>query len=228
MIAVRPAAQRGHADHGWLDSHHTFSFASYHDPRHMGFSDLRVINEDRVAPGAGFGRHPHRDMEIVSYVVSGALSHQDTLGNGSTIRPGEVQRMSAGTGLFHSEMNGSKTEPVHFLQIWLLPDRAGRTPGYAQRDFGLEPGLRLVASPDGREGSLDLGQDTDLWRALLPEGEAATVSLRHRRAWVQVVRGELEVAGTTLGPGDGAALHDVTELPLRATTEVEALIFDLR
>ncbi len=227
-LVVRPSSERGRANHGWLDSHHTFSFADYRDPRHMGFSDLRVINEDRVAPGQGFGRHPHRDMEIVSYVVSGQLGHRDTLGNGSVIRPGEVQRMSAGTGLQHSELNPSPTEPVHFLQIWILPDRPNRQPGYAQRDFGREPGLTLVVSPDGRDGSLTIGQDADLWRALLPDGGRATVKLRHRRSWVQVVKGDLEVGGQRLHPGDGARLEDVSEVDLRAHGEVEALIFDLR
>ncbi len=227
-LTLRPAAERGHADHGWLDSHHTFSFASYHDPRHMGFSDLRVINEDRVAPGRGFGRHGHRDMEILSYVVSGALGHQDTLGTSSVIRPGEVQRMSAGTGVQHSELNGSQTEPVHFLQIWLLPDRPGRTPGYEQRDFGRAPGLTLVASPTGRDGSVTVGQDVDLWRALLPAGAVETLALRRPRAWVQVVRGTLEVEGAKLGPGDGARVEQLASLRLTATTEVEALVFDLR
>lgn len=223
---VRRAEARGHADHGWLDSRHTFSFASYHDPRFMGFRHLRVINEDRVAPGGGFPTHPHRDMEIVSYVIEGALAHRDTLGTGSVIRPGEVQIMSAGTGIAHSEMNGSDREPVHFLQIWVLPGQRGAAPRYDQRAFPGE-GLVLVASPDGRDGALTLGQDTDIWRWTLSGGGAAVLPLRHRHAWVQVVRGALEVGGARLRAGDGAALSEETTVPLRAEAAVEALIFDL-
>lgn len=226
-IALRPSAQRGHADFGWLDSRHSFSFGSYYDRRHMGFGVLRVINEDRVAPGAGFGAHGHRDMEIVSYVVSGQLAHRDSTGGGGVIRPGEVQVMSAGRGVRHSELNGSREEPVHFLQIWLLPARAGTEPGYGQRDFGRRPGLTLLVSPDGREGSLRMGQDADIHRALLAEEEQARLDLRHHSAWVQVVSGELEVNGARLGPGDGAALERVSALELRALSPVEALAFDL-
>jgi redox-sensitive bicupin YhaK (pirin superfamily) len=228
MIVVRRSDARGHARHGWLDSRHTFSFADYHDPAHMGFSDLRVINEDRVAPGRGFGTHPHRDMEIVSYVVSGELGHRDTLGTGSVIRPGEVQRMSAGSGIAHSEMNPSPDAQVHFLQIWLLPARRGAPPSYAQADFGRDPGMRLVCSPDGRDGSLSLGQDVDLWRVLWPAGQSAAWSPRRPRAWVQVVRGPLAVGDVVLEPGDGAAITGEAALELRAVGEVEALIFDLR
>ena len=228
MIDIRRSGERGHVNFGWLDSHHTFSFGSYHDPRFMGFGHLRVINEDRVRPGAGFGAHGHRDMEIISYVVDGGLAHEDSTGGKGVIRPGEVQVMSAGRGVRHAEMNGSATEPVHFLQIWLLPAATGGAPGYAQRDFGREPGLRLLVSPDGREGSLPIGQDADLHRALLPDGETATLPVRRHRAWVQVVRGTLEVNGARLNAGDGAALSEVSSLALAAVGDVEALLFDLR
>lgn len=225
--ALRPSSQRGHTDLGWLDSRHSFSFGSYYDRRHLGFGVLRVINEDRVAAGAGFGAHGHRDMEIVSYVVSGQLAHRDSTGGGGVIRPGEVQVMSAGRGVRHSELNGSREEPVHFLQIWLLPARAATEPAYRQRDFGRAPGLTLLVSPDGREGSLPMGQDADLHRALLSEGQEAALPLRHHRAWVQVVSGQLEVNGARLGPGDGAALEGVSALQLRAHADLEALLFDL-
>lgn len=228
MIEIRRSTDRGHADHGWLDSRHTFSFGGYLDPRFMGFSHLRVINQDVVAPGGGFPTHPHRNMEIVSYVVDGALEHRDTLGTGSVIRPGEVQLMSAGRGIAHSEMNHSRSEPVQFLQIWVLPREGGTDPRYEQRDFGLDDGVRLVVSPDGRDGSLTIGQDTDLHRARLPQGTSHDVDLRHTRAWVQVVRGELDVNGARLFAGDGAALSDTTRLSLVARDDVEALIFDLR
>jgi redox-sensitive bicupin YhaK (pirin superfamily) len=228
MITIRRSAERGHVEMGWLDSHHTFSFGHYHDPRFMGFGHLRVINEDRVEPGQGFMPHGHRDMEIVSYVVDGALAHEDSTGSGGVIRPGEVQVMSAGRGIRHSEMNGSAEEPVHFLQIWLLPKAGGTEPGYAQRDFGRDPGLRLVVSPDGRDGSLPIGQDVDLHRALLPAGEGATLTLRRKRAWVQVVRGTLDVNGARLFPGDGASFTDTSALSLAAVDgDVEALAFDL-
>lgn len=231
-MEIRRADQRGRADHGWLDSHHSFSFASYYDPSFMGFGHLRVINEDRVAPGEGFGTHPHRDMEIVSYVVSGALAHRDTLGTGSVIRPGEVQLMSAGKGIAHSEMNASDREPVHFLQIWILPARAGTAPRYEQRAFlsadgRPSDGLTLVASPDGRDGSLTIGQDVDLYRALLAPGARVEPALRRRRAWVQVVHGELEVEGALLRAGDGLAIVDAGHLRMEARDRVEALLFDL-
>jgi len=227
-IDIRRGRERGHEDHGWLDTHHSFSFASYYDPGFMGFSDLRVINEDRVAEGGGFMPHPHKDMEIVSYVISGALAHRDTLGTGSVIRPGEVQLMSAGRGIRHSEMNGSPDAPVHFLQIWILPAQAGTAPRYDQRDFGKEPGLRLVVSPDGREGSLSIGQDMDLHRALLPAGEQVSLRLRRARAWVQVIRGTLDVNGARLQAGDGASFTGYPTLAMEAREEVEALVFDLR
>lgn len=228
MITVRPSEARGKANFGWLDSRHTFSFGQYLDPAHMGFGHLRVVNEDRVLPGRGFGTHPHRDMEIISYVVDGELAHRDTLGTGSVIRPGEVQIMSAGTGIAHSELNPSPSNPVHFLQIWIQPARTGASPRYDQRAFSTEPGIRRVVSPDGRDGSLTIGQDAELFRALLPAGSRWTHPVSRPRAWVQVVRGELSVSGTPLRPGDGAAITGEPSLELVATTEVEALIFDLR
>jgi redox-sensitive bicupin YhaK (pirin superfamily) len=231
MITLRPARERGHAEHGWLDSRHTFSFADYHDPKHMGFRALRVINEDRVAPGQGFGTHPHRDMEIISYVLDGALEHKDSMGTGSVIRLGDVQRMSAGTGVLHSEFNASKSAPVHFLQIWILPDRAGLPPGYEQKSFPAgerNNQLRLVASKDGRGGALTVHQDVSLYAALLDAG--ATV--RHplapgRHAWVQVARGAVDLGGKRLSAGDGAAVSDEAEIALQAQEASEVLVFDL-
>lgn len=227
MIEIRRSEARGHAAWGWLDSHHTFSFGEYYDARFMGFGHLRVINEDRVLPGQGFGAHGHRNMEIISYVIDGALAHEDSTGSSGVIRPGEVQVMTAGRGIQHAEMNGSKTDPVHFLQIWLLPREANTAAGYAQKDFGRSPGLTLLASPEARDGSLAIGQDTDLYRALLAADERVTLSLRHDRAWVQVVRGTLDVNGARLFAGDGASLVDVRELSLHAHDDVEALVFDV-
>ncbi len=231
MITVRRSAERGHFDHGWLDTRHTFSFADYHDPAHMGFRSLRVINEDRVQPGQGFGMHPHRDMEIVSYVISGALAHQDSMGNGSTIRPGEVQRMSAGTGVVHGELNQSRTEPVHFLQIWILPARLGLPPGYEQKRFPEEERrgrLRLLASPDGAGGSVTIHQDVRLHATLLAPGQSVTHPLAEgRHAWVQVVRGEVEAGGERLAEGDGAAVSGEPALALRGVKDAEVLVFDL-
>jgi redox-sensitive bicupin YhaK (pirin superfamily) len=231
MITVRRSRDRGHFDHGWLDTRHTFSFADYRDPAQMGFRALRVINEDRVQPDQGFGMHPHRDMEIVSYVVSGALAHEDSMGNGSTIRPGEVQRMSAGTGVVHGEFNHSRTEPVHFLQIWILPASHGLPPGYEQKRFHDEEKrgrLRLVASPDGAGGSVTVHQDARLYAALLAPGEAVTHPLAQgRHAWVQVIRGEVEAAGERLAAGDGAAVSGEPALSLRAVADAEVLVFDL-
>ena len=231
MITRRLAQDRGHAQHGWLDSYHTFSFADYYDPRHMGFRTLRVINEDRVQPGKGFGTHPHRDMEIISYVLEGALAHKDSLGTGSVIRPGEVQRMTAGTGVTHSEFNPSRTEPVHFLQIWLLPERAGLPPSYEQRAFPTEEKqgrLRLVASPDGREGSVTIHQAVDLYASLLAPGQAVTHRLTPgRHAWVQVARGTIRLNDTALSAGDGAAASEETLLTMTATDPAEVLLFDL-
>jgi quercetin 2,3-dioxygenase len=231
MIVIRPGAERGRADHGWLDSRHTFSFADYYDPRHMGFGALRVINEDRVAPGGGFGTHPHRDMEIVSYVLDGALQHRDSIGTGSVIRPGEVQRMSAGTGILHSEFNASRQEPVHFLQIWILPERTGLPPGYEQKAFPAEERqdrLRLVASRDGREDSLTVRQDVDLYTATLGEGGSARLVLRPgRRAWVQVARGAVRLNDVELTAGDGAAISAEPTVELTGAPGGELLVFDL-
>ena len=233
MITVRRSQDRGHYDHGWLDTRHTFSFAEYHDPRHMGFRVLRVINEDRVRPGQGFGTHPHRDMEIVSYVLSGALEHRDSMGNGSTIRPGEVQRMSAGTGVLHSEFNPSASEPVHFLQIWILPDRPGHPPSYEQKLFPeaeRKGTLRLVAAPDAADGSLTIHQDARVYAALLGNGEAVRHALAPgRHAWVQVARGEVTVNGRALRAGDGAALSGEPEVAIegRGAAGGEVLLFDL-
>jgi redox-sensitive bicupin YhaK (pirin superfamily) len=232
-MEIRRARERGHADHGWLDSWHTFSFADYHDPRHMGFRALRVINEDRVAPGGGFPRHPHRDMEIVSYVLEGALEHKDSLGTGSVIRPGDVQRMSAGTGVLHSEYNASKTEPVHFLQIWILPDRAGHAPGYEQKTFSdadKRGRLRLVASPDGADGSVTIHQDARIHATVLARGAGVEHALAPgRHAWVHVARGAAEVNGTPLAAGDAAALTNESALRLRGAGDgdAELLVFDL-
>jgi len=231
QTALRRASDRGHADHGWLNSYHTFSFADYYDPEAMGFRALRVINEDRVAPGGGFPRHGHRDMEIISYVLEGALAHQDTTGTSSVIRPGDVQRMSAGTGVQHSEMNASKTEPVHFLQIWLIPDRRGHAPGYEQKTFTPEERrgrLRLVASPDGRDGSITIHQDVALYAGLLDNGERAThMVAADRYAWVQVARGSVQIDGETLVAGDGLAAKGGGELELTGVDDAEVLLFDL-
>ena len=228
-LTVRPAAARGHADHGWLDSYHSFSFADYHDPRHMGFRALRVINEDRVAPGRGFGSHGHRDMEIISYVLAGELAHQDSLGNGSTIRPGEIQRMSAGTGVRHSELNPSPTTPVHFLQIWIVPDRAGHAPGYEQVAIApdeLAGRLRLIASPDGAGGSVTIHQDARVYAARLAPGQTVELVVAPgRHAWLQVARGAIAVGATALAAGDGASTSTPGTLTL--TGDGEVLIFDL-
>lgn len=234
MITVRRGHERGHADHGWLDSHHTFSFADYYDPRFVGFSDLRVINEDRVAPGAGFGTHPHRDMEIVSYVLEGGLQHRDSMGSGSVIRPGDVQLMSAGTGVTHSEFNASTTERVHFLQIWILPAERGTTPRYAEANFAESERrgrLRLLVSPDGRDGSLVIGQDACILGSLLGREE----SVRHvlgagRSAWVQVARGAVLLGEHRLEAGDGAAVTGADAVELRGASDdvAELLLFDLR
>jgi hypothetical protein len=231
MLTIRRARDRGHADHGWLDTRHTFSFAGYHDPAHMGFRALRVINEDRVAPGAGFGAHGHRDMEILSYVVSGALAHRDSLGNGSVIRPGEVQRMTAGTGVRHAEHNAAPGEPTHFLQIWLLPAQRGLPPGYEQRAFPeaqRRGRLARVACPDGRDGALRVHADAALYAGLLDGDERATLPLAPgRHAWVQVVRGAVRLGGQRLEAGDGAALADEPAVILDHGEDAELLVFDL-
>jgi redox-sensitive bicupin YhaK (pirin superfamily) len=233
MITVRKSGDRGHFDHGWLDTRHTFSFAAYHDPEHMGFRGLRVINEDVVEPGQGFGRHGHRDMEIISYVLSGALAHEDSSGGGGVLRPGDVQRMSAGGGITHSEFNGSEKEPVHFLQIWLLPGERGIEPGYDQKHFPAAERtgkLSLIASPDQADGSLVIHADARVYASVLGEGQAASHRLgKGRHAWVQVARGAVEVNGTPLEQGDGAAITGEAEVVLRArgAEAVELLLFDL-
>jgi hypothetical protein len=232
MLAIRKAEDRGHADHGWLDSHHTFSFASYHDPREMGWGPLRVINEDRVAPGMGFGTHPHRDMEIISYVIDGALEHKDTMGTGAVIRPGDVQRMSAGTGVAHSEYNHSREQGVHFLQIWVEPARRGIAPSYEQKHFTTDEKrgrLRLVASPDGADGSVTIHQDARLYASVLSTNDAPVAHALEagRKAYVHVVRGEVEVNGTRLGTGDGAKVQAEAALTFKAANDVEFLLFDL-
>ena len=231
MMTIRQASDRGHAQHGWLDSHHTFSFADYYDPQNMGFRNLRVINEDRVAPGQGFGRHPHRDMEIISYVLEGALEHRDSMGTGAVIRPGDVQRMSAGTGVTHSEFNGSKSEPVHFLQIWLMPGQRGIAPSYEQKTFARsdkQGTLRLVASPDGRDGSITVHTDASLYAGVFERGESATHALpAGRHAWVQVVRGAVKVNGRELRAGDGASLSNEPAVQVEGVDGGEVLVFDL-
>lgn len=231
MIEVRRAVERGHAQHGWLESFHTFSFAGYQDPAHMGFRTLRVVNEDRVQPGRGFDTHSHRDMEIVTWVIDGALQHRDSLGNGSVIRPGDLQRMSAGTGITHSEYNHSATELVHFLQIWILPERDGLAPSYEQVHFDERERagrLRLVASRDGRDGSVRVHQDAAVYAGLLGSGESASHALSpSRHAWVQVVRGALDVDGVRLEAGDGAAVSGEKEIALAARSASEVLLFDL-
>ncbi|HWP64700.1 MAG TPA: pirin family protein [Candidatus Limnocylindria bacterium] len=231
MIQIRGSEERGHANHGWLDTRHTFSFADYHDPRFMGFRALRVINEDHVAPARGFGTHPHRDMEILTYMVAGSLQHRDSMGNGSVIKPGEVQRMTAGTGVTHSEMNPSPTEPAHLLQIWILPERPGLPPSYEQREFPAperRDRLRLVASRDGRDGSVTVHQDVDVYAASLSPGATVELPLQPgRHAWVQVVRGVVAVNGTALADGDGAALSGERSVRLDAHGDAELLLFDL-
>jgi len=231
MQQIRRSNERGQADHGWLKSQHSFSFAGYFDDEHVQFGALRVINEDRVEPGRGFGAHPHRDMEIISYVLDGELAHRDSMGNGSVIRPGDVQRMSAGTGVQHSEHNPSATRPVHFLQIWIHPDRAGVAPGYEQKHFaaGEKRGrLRLVASGDGADGSVTVHQDARLYAGLFEGDESAKLDVdAGRRLYVHVVRGELDVQGTRLAAGDALKLTDATRLEIRNGRDAEVLVFDL-
>ncbi len=231
MIELRRSAERGYADHGWLKSFHSFSFAGYHDPRHMGFGPLRVINEDRVRAGSGFGRHGHRDMEIISYVLEGALAHEDSMGNGSAIVPGDVQRMSAGTGVQHSEFNHDKVGATHFLQIWIEPAQAGIQPSYEQKHFDAAAKrgrLRLIASPDGAEGSVKLHQDARVYAALLEGAERATHALAPgRRAYVHVARGALEVNGERLEAGDALKARDVAQVVLEKGAGAEVLLFDL-
>lgn len=231
MITIRPSAERGHANHGWLDSFHTFSFADYWDEDHVQFRDLRVINEDRVAGGGGFPTHGHRDMEIITWVLSGALDHKDSLGTGATIRPGDAQRMSAGSGIRHSEFNASRSEPVHLLQIWIEPSKAGIKPGYEQKHFPIserQGRLRLVASPDGREGSITITADASLYSGVFASGQQGAITLaKGRHAWVQVAKGAVTVNGTALTAGDGAALSDEAQVEVVATKDAEVLVFDL-
>ncbi|HEY1814791.1 MAG TPA: pirin family protein [Kofleriaceae bacterium] len=231
MMTLRKAGERGHAKHGWLDSHHTFSFADYYDPAHMGFRALRVINDDRVEGGQGFGAHPHRDMEIISYVLDGALAHKDSTGTGAVIRPGDVQRMSAGSGVVHSEHNASKTDEVHFLQIWLVPAERGIAPGYEQKTFGdtdKRGQFRLVASPDGKDGSVTIHTDARVYASLVDAGQSAELALAPgRHAWVQVARGKARVNGTELAEGDGLAISNESKLALEGVDKAEVLTFDL-
>ena len=229
-MQIRRSQERGHADYGWLDSHHTFSFANYYDPEHMGFRDLRVINDDRVRGGQGFGTHPHRDMEIISYVVEGELEHRDSMGNGSVIRPGDVQRMRAGTGVTHSEYNHSQTNTLRFLQIWVLPEERGLEPGYEQKFFGDERRgkLRLVASPDGAEGSVQIAQDAKMYASVLADGERVVHTLTvGRHAWLQVVRGNVTVNGVELAEGDGVSFDETTAISVTSAGESELILLDL-
>lgn len=231
MMIIRKAEERGVADHGWLNSRHSFSFADYHDPRHMGFRSLRVINDDRVAPGRGFGTHPHRDMEIISYVLEGSLEHRDSMGTGSVIVPGDIQRMSAGTGVTHSEFNASKVEPVHFLQIWILPAVRGIPPSYEQRHVSrasLQGRLRPVASPEGQDGGVAIHADVTLFAGIFPAGSSATQSIAPgRHAWVQLARGSARIHGQILREGDGAAVSGESAIQIEGLDDAELLLFDL-
>jgi len=231
MMNVRKAAERGGANHGWLNTKHTFSFAEYYDPKHMGFRALRVINEDQVAPGQGFGTHGHQNMEIISYVLGGTLAHRDSTGSGGTIGPGEVQRMSAGSGVRHSEFNGSKTEPVHFLQIWIMPDAQGVTPSYEDKRFTAaekQGRLKLLASPDAADGSAKLNADTRVYASLLGAGDEVELPLASgRHGYVHVARGEVKVNGQRLSAGDGVSLSDEAKVALEGVNGAEVLLFDL-
>jgi redox-sensitive bicupin YhaK (pirin superfamily) len=231
MITIRRGSERGHFNHGWLDTYHTFAFGDYFDPQHVQFGPLRVMNEDRVAPGQGFGMHGHRDMEIVTYVLSGALAHRDSLGNGETLRPGELQRMTAGTGIRHSEYNPSDDQPVHLYQIWLLPERPGLEPSYEQKAFaaeGRQGAWQLVASPDAAEGSLKIHQDARLYLAELAAGQQLDKAIdKSRQVWLQVLRGEVEVGGQRLSAGDAAAVTGESNIAITASTGAETLLFDL-
>ena len=231
MIAIRPAEERGHANYGWLDTHHTFSFNTYFDPDHMGFRSLRVINDDTVSPGQGFGTHGHRDMEIITYVLGGALAHKDSTGTGAVLRAGDVQRMTAGSGVTHSEFNDSQTEPVHFLQIWILPNANGLDPSYEEKAVPHEEKrgkLRLVASPDGHGASLRIHQDVRVYASILKIGDTIEHTLEPgRAAWIQVARGQVKVNDRSLGQGDGAAVTDEPKLRLTGDGDSEILLFDL-
>ena len=231
MITRRPAEERGHADHGWLDTYHTFSFATYQDPENMGFRTLRVMNDDTVQPGMGFGTHGHENMEIVSYVLEGALEHKDSMGGGSVLRPGDVQRMTAGSGLTHSEFNHSREEILRFLQIWILPAETGLDPSYEEKQFSPDEKrgrLRLIVSPGGRDASLRIHQDVEIYASILSAGERVEHELeRGRHAWIQVARGSVAVNGLALGRGDGAAVSEEQSLVLEGVDEGEFLLFDL-
>lgn len=233
MITIRKSDERGHFDHGWLDTYHTFSFGDYYDPEHMGFRSLRVVNEDRVAPGQGFGAHPHRDMEIVTIVLSGGIAHQDSLGHGETLRPGEVQRMTAGRGVVHSEFNASKTEPLHLIQIWIRPERTGLEPGYEQKAFPESERrgrFRVVASRDAREGSLTIHQDASIHVADVAKGVSVSYPIApDRHAFLHVIRGSVTVNGgtETLGAGDAAAISGEKGVTVAASSDAELLLFDL-
>ena len=231
MIQIRKSDERGHANHGWLDTHFSFSFADYDDPEHVHFRTLRVMNDDRVAGGGGFPMHPHRDMEIVTYVLDGALQHRDSMGNGSVIRPGDIQYMSAGTGVTHSEFNASETEPVHLYQIWMFPEKQGFKPTYGQKNFSeaeKRGKLRLLVSPDGRDGSVKIRQDNDLYATVLSKGETVNHELKpDRYAYVQVARGSVTLNGTKLDEGDGAAISNEKTVELTGEQKAEVLLFDL-
>lgn len=231
MLKIRKASERGHSDIGWLDSYHSFSFSDYYDPAHMGFGHLRVVNDDTVAPGGGFGTHPHRDMEIISYVISGTLEHKDSMGNGSIIRPGDLQRMSAGTGVTHSEFNPSKTEPVHFLQIWFLPDAAGLTPGYEQKHFSAEERrgqFKLLASADGVDGSVSLNQDVNFYAGFLDADERANFAVSaNRDVWIQIASGSVFINDEVLERGDGASINHADTLNFSNGTNAEIVILDM-
>ncbi|PTY36175.1 pirin [Saccharospirillum sp. MSK14-1] len=228
MIRVRLANQRGHAQHGWLDSHHSFSFANYYDPNYMGFSDLRVINDDWVAPGSGFDTHGHRDMEIITYVLEGTIAHRDTMNNVSQLKAGEVQVMSAGSGVMHSEYNASQSERLNFLQIWVLPNVAGVEPSYAQQDFSALSGINRIVSPDGSEGSLAIRQDASLYQVRLEQEAQSFTTAKDRLYYLQVAHGELSVNGVTMSAGDGAYIAEEDRLSFETATSVDALLFELR
>ena len=232
MINIRPGNERGNANFGWLHSQHTFSFGNYYDPKHMGFANLRVINEDRVQPSKGFGTHSHRNMEIISYVLEGQLEHKDNIGNGSVIRPGDLQRMSAGTGISHSEFNASKTDEVHFLQIWILPNKKGIPPSYEQKHFPPAENqgkLRLIGSEDGRENSVKIHQDVNLYVGTLNQDDQVEYAIGdHRSVWLQVVRGALDINGQILSAGDGAAISQENQIAIAGTIDnTEVLLFDM-
>lgn len=231
MIQIRKSEERGHANHGWLDTYHTFSFASYYDPRFTGFRDLLVINEDRVEAGQGFGKHPHRDMEIITYVLEGELEHKDSMGTGSVIKPGDVQRMSAGTGVLHSEFNHSQEKPVHLLQIWILPKEKGIQPSYEEKKFSKQEKhnrLKLIVSPQGQDGSVRIHQDAMLYSTILDQGKSVNYEFNQNRfGWLQVARGEVDLNGLTLKQGDGAAIQNEDKIQILAKTNSECILFDL-